>query len=43
MLRLDLLAGCALPLVLLATPVTAQDLKDRPVAPPLFMTSLHVA
>ncbi len=35
MLRIDLLAGCALSLALLAvTPVHAQTLQDRPVAPP---------
>ena len=34
MLRFDLMAGCALPFVLLAAPVAAQDLQSRPVAPP---------
>ena len=33
-LRFDLLAGCALPLALFASPALAQDLQSRPVAPP---------
>ncbi|AXJ96563.1 MULTISPECIES: LPS-assembly protein LptD [unclassified Sphingomonas] len=33
MSRLHLLAGCALPLVLVAAPAAAQSLGDRPVAP----------
>ena len=32
--RIDLMASCAVPLALLASPATAQDLQDRPVAPP---------
>lgn len=34
MLRFDLMAGCALAAALFATPAGAQDLQDRPVAPP---------
>ena len=38
-MRFDLLAGCALPLALslglVATPLAAQDLQNRPVAPPV--------
>ena len=34
MLRFDLLAGCALVAVSLALPAAAQDLQNRPVAPP---------
>ena len=34
MLRFDLLAGCALPLMLAAAPAAAQDLQNRPADPP---------
>lgn len=34
MLRFDLLAGCAVAALLLAAPAAAQDLQNRPVAPP---------
>nr|WP_277998360.1 LPS assembly protein LptD [Sphingomonas liriopis] len=33
-MRFDLLAGCALAAALFAAPATAQDLQNRPVAPP---------
>ena len=33
-LRIDLLAGCVIPLVLAAAPAFAQDLQSRPVEPP---------
>ncbi len=34
MLRFDLMAGCALAAALLVAPAAAQDLQNRPVAPP---------
>ena len=42
MLRIDLLAGCTLALLLGATPLAAQDLQQRPTAPPPPPTSAPV-
>ena len=33
-LRIDLLTGCAVPLLLVATSASAQDLQPRPIDPP---------